>query len=47
MDDFWDYYDFLVKKRSFEGPLPGNPKIYFLRSREVAVFVDVLVAGFL
>ena len=34
------------EKRSFDTP-PRCPKIHFLRSREVAVFLSVLVSGFL
>ena len=35
------------KKKVIVLPPPGRPKIHFLRSREVAVFSNVLVAGFL
>ena len=35
------------EKRSFDYPPQGVQKIHFLRSGEVAVFVSVLVAGFL
>ena len=35
------------EKMLFEDPSPGSPKMHFLRSRRVAVFVNVIVAGFL